>query len=490
MEEACGVFGCISRSINVADTIAVGLTGLQHRGQESAGIVMSSGTDDSYVEHKGMGLVEHVFKDNLLKLQGHIGLGHTRYSTVGVSSIINCQPFVVQSSLGKIAVAHNGELVEAKKLRKEVLDMGTGLTTNSDSEVITQILCHPPKVLNDGHEWLDRIKEFMSRSLISYSLVIMHDNKLYAARDPFGNRPLCIGKIKQRNVLKGEGDEKKEEVIGWVVSSETCPFKSVGAELERFVKPGEIVEISLTGYKILHTAQRPENKRPAFCIFEYVYFSRPDSFLEGQLVHFVRERCGETLAVEHPVVGIDDEKDDWVVSTVPESATPAAIGYAKKLKVQYAEVLCKNRYVGRSFIQPTLNLRQRTVSMKYGVLEDHVKNKKIVLVDDSIVRGTTITPIVQLLRKSGALEVHIRVASPPIKYPCYMGINIPTTNELIANKCSADELAKHIGADSVKYISLKGLEDSVRPEKRQDYDGGYCTACLSNVYPVEIEDLV
>ncbi|XP_053885734.1 amidophosphoribosyltransferase [Malaclemys terrapin pileata] len=394
---------------------------------------------------------------------------------------------------------------------------GVGLSTSSDSELITQLLAFTPPLENDDTpDWVARIKNLMNETPTSYSLLMMHKDIIYAVRDPYGNRPLCIGRLISVGSMSGKG-KKNSETEGWVVSSESCSFLSIGAQYYREVLPGEIVKISRYDVQTLDVVPRPEGDPSAFCIFEYVYFARPDSIFEGQMVYSVRRRCGQQLAVEAPV-----EAD--LVSTVPESATPAALGYAQKCGLPYVEVLCKNRYVGRTFIQPNMRLRQLGVAKKFGVLSDNFKGKRIVLIDDSIVRGNTISPIIKLLRESGAKEctykverepvktkkanaqqdvskVHIRVASPPIKFPCYMGINIPTKEELIANKPEFHDLAKYIGADSVVYLSVEGLVSSVQEsiKARQENQNslktnksrvrkiGHCTACLTGEYPVELD---
>ncbi|XP_023614038.1 amidophosphoribosyltransferase isoform X5 [Myotis lucifugus] len=434
IREECGVFGCISSGewptqLDVPHVIALGLVGLQHRGQESAGIVVSDGNSvPTYRTHKGMGLINHVFtEDNLKKLYpSNLGIGHTRYATTGNSELENCQPFVVETLHGKIAVAHNGELVNAARLRKKLLRHGIGLSTSSDSEMITQLLAYtPPQEQDDTPDWVARIKNLMKEAPTAYSLLIMHRDVIYAVRDPYGNRPLCIGRLIPVSDLKNK----------------------------------------------------------------------------DQMVYTVRYRCGQQLAIEAPV-------DADLVSTVPESATPAALGYAGKCGLPYVEVLCKNRYVGRTFIQPNMRLRQLGVAKKFGVLSDNFKGKRIVLIDDSIVRGNTISPIIKLLKESGAKEIHVRVASPPIKYPCFMGINIPTKEELIANKPEFEHLAEYLGANSVVYLSVEGLVSSVQEGitfkkqkvKKQDImiqengnglecfeKNGHCTACLTGKYPVELD---
>ncbi|EMP25118.1 Amidophosphoribosyltransferase [Chelonia mydas] len=401
-----------------------------------------------------MGLINHVFsEDNLKKLYvSNLGIGHTRYSTSGISELENCQPFVVETLHGKIAVAHNGELINAKQLRRKLMRHGVGLSTSSDSELITQLLAFTPPLENDDTpDWVARIKNLMNETPTSYSLLMMHKDIIYAVRDPYGNRPLCIGRLISVGSMSGKG-KKNSETEGWVVSSESCSFLSIGAQYYREVLPGEIVKISRYDVQTLDVVPRPGGDPSAFCIFEYVYFARPDSIFEGQMVYSVRRRCGQQLAVEAPV-----EAD--LVSTVPESATPAALGYAQKCGLPYVEVLCKNRYVGRTFIQPNMRLRQLGVAKKFGVLSDNFKGKRIVLIDDSIVRGNTISPIIKLLRESGAKEVHIRVASPPIKFPCYMGINIPTKEELIANRPEFHDLAKYIGTED--YAPKMTLQEMV-----------------------------
>ncbi|XP_046691860.1 amidophosphoribosyltransferase [Silurus meridionalis] len=432
-----------------------------------------------------MGLVSTAFKpEDMLKLRyGNLGIGHTRYSTTGISELQNCQPFVVETLHGKIAVAHNGELVNAAALR---------LSTSSDSELIMQLLClTPPMEEVDAPDWVARIKNLMTETPTSYSLLIMHKDVIYAVRDPYGNRPLSIGRLVPISKLHSSGGEETD-TEGWVVSSESCSFQSIGAKYYREVQPGEIVQISKNGIKSLNIIPRPEGDPPAFCIFEYVYFARPDSIFEGQMVYTVRQRCGRQLAIEAPT-----EAD--VVSTVPESATPAALGYAQMSGLPYIEVLCKNRYVGRTFIQPNTRLRQLGVAKKFGALTDNFAGKRVVLIDDSIVRGNTISPIIKLLKEAGATEVHIRVASPPIRFPCYMGINIPTKEELIANKPEFKDIANYIGATSVRYLSVEGLVTAVQSgiesnEKEQISSGskastklGHCTACLTGKYPVELE---
>jgi len=483
MQDECGVFGCVSAGmwptdLDVAHIICLGLLALQHRGQESAGIVTSKGDQGDFNYHKGMGLVSNVFSEEIMrKLQGNLGIGHNRYSTAGKSELVNCQPFMVHTVHGLLALAHNGELVNSNVLRRNVLGKGVGLSTTSDSELITQLLSVPPAGGEpDGANWPARIRNLMLQSHTAYSILIMYRDVIYGVRDPYGNRPLCVGKM---NLLGG--NPNSEEAEGYVISSESCAFRSIGATYVRDVDPGEIVEISKTGIRSVCIVPRPRNEPPAFCIFEYVYFARPDSIMEEQMVYSVRRLCGKQLALESPV-------DADIVSTVPESATPAALGFAEQSGIPYTEVLSKNRYVGRTFIQPSVRLRQLTVAKKFGPLKDNYFGKKIVLIDDSIVRGTTIGLIIKMLKDTGATEVHIRIASPPIRYPCYMGINIPTKEELIANKLNPVELAKQIGATSLVHLSVEGLVKAVQEQIPRDGKKiGHCTACLTGNYPVELE---
>ncbi|KAJ8734315.1 hypothetical protein PYW07_014866 [Mythimna separata] len=492
----CGVFGAISTGewptqVDIPQVICLGLVALQHRGQESAGIVTSEGKSArTFNAHKGMGLINNIFNDEAMKkLKGNLGIGHTRYSTSAASEEVNCQPFVVHTAHGALAVAHNGELVNCSSLRKMVLGRGVGLSTHSDSELITQALClNPPEGETNGPDWPARINHLMRLAPLSYSLVIMLKDKIYAVRDPYGNRPLCLGKILPLGssfLLNGcakNGVEDRAE--GWVVSSESCGFLSIGARYVREVLPGEIIEMSKHGIRTVDVVERPADKQQAFCIFEYVYFARADSIFEGQMVYSARMQCGRMLARESAV-------DADIVSSVPESGTAAAHGYARQSGIPFMEVLCKNRYVGRTFIQPSTRLRQLGVAKKFGALSENVRGKRIVLIDDSIVRGNTIGPIIKLLRDAGAAEVHIRIASPPLKYPCYMGINIPTREELIANKMDAYQLAEHVGADSLEYLSVEGLVSAVHYNMKStpsDGLGGHCTACLTGEYPGGVPD--
>lgn len=490
LREACGLFGCIATgkwptNLDISHIIYLGLIALQHRGQESCGIVTSNGDLKQLQSHKGSGLVSHSFKeDDLAQLKGNLGIGHTRYSTLGGTEHLNTQPFIVNMKQAKLALAHNGELVNASELRRVIMERGVGLSTESDSELMIQTLClAPPEPNNETDEypdWPARIKNLMRRTKTAYALLVMSGDTIYAVRDPYGLRPLCLGKLIPPRGSLGPLDNGSE-CDGYVVSSESCAFPSVSGRLLREVEPGEIVEITKNGIRSVCIVPRPDNDKPALCIFEYVYFARPDTVMEGQMVYTARMECGRQLAKQAPVAAD-------VVSAVPESATPAAIGFAEESGIKYREVFCKNRYVGRSFIQPSTRLRQLAVLKKFGPLSENFRDKRIVLIDDSIVRGTTIAAIIRMLRDAGALEVHIRIASPPLHHPCYMGINIPTKEELIANKSNAEELAEQVGADSLVYLTVENLEYAVKKHSVTNGKSvGHCTACLTGKYPVELE---
>jgi amidophosphoribosyltransferase len=446
--EECGVCGIYAPGNQVARLAFFALYALQHRGQESAGITTSDG-QTAHI-HKGMGLVSQVFnEENLHHLQGHLAIGHNRYSTTGSSYLRNAQPYLIETALGPLGIAHNGNLTNAPALRRDLLDRGVGLVSSSDSEVITQMLAGAP-----GGAWEERIAAFMKQAQGAYSLTVITREAVYGVRDPWGFRPLCLGRL-------NDG--------GWVVASETSALATIGATFVREVRPGEIVRLDGSGMASCRGVELAE--RSALCIFEYIYFARPDSLLEGRPVHRVRRLLGERLSLEHPV------EADMVIG-VPDSATAHAIGYANASGIPYGEGLIKNRYIGRTFIQPDERLRRRGVALKFNPLLD-LSGKRIVMVDDSIVRGTTSGPIVNLVRQAGATEVHMRVASPPIRHQCYMGVDMSTREELIAARMSVDEIARHIGADSLGYISLDGLLEAVGPR-----EGDHCCACFTGEYPV------
>jgi amidophosphoribosyltransferase len=463
--EACGVFGIYAPGRDVARLTFFGLFALQHRGQESAGIASSDG-HAAYL-HKGMGLVAQVFdEENLHPLKGHLAIGHNRYSTTGSSHIRNSQPYLLETIYGPLGIAHNGNLTNAPELRHMLLERGVGLSSTTDSEAIGQILAAPPEVWDkqarepsdtDDH-WIARIRAFMQVAEGAYSLTILTRDAIYAVRDPYGLRPLCLGEL--------DG--------GYVVASESCALATIGGRYLREVEPGEIVRIDHDGMTSIagHTPARR-----ALCIFEYVYFARPDSVLEGQGIHKVRQAMGRQLAREAPA-------DADIVVPVPDSAVPAAIGYSHESGLPFIEGLTKNRYIGRTFIQPDDHLRKVGIQLKFNPLTANLQGKRVVLIDDSIVRGNTSKPLVQLLRDGGASEVHVRVSSPPVRHPCFMGVDMATYKELIANQLDIPGICRQIGADSLDYLSLPGLESAV--QEGLSTPTSHCTACFSGNYPIKL----
>jgi len=447
-QDHCGVFGIYARNASVARTTFFALYALQHRGQESAGIAVSDGQRATV--YKDMGLVSQVFNEqNLAPLQGHIAIGHVRYATSDSSRRISAGPFLLESVLGPIGIAHNGNLVNIEELRQELFERGVGLTSWCDTELMVQMLAGAR-----GQSWLERIRHLMSKAMGAYSLTILTRDALYAVRDPWGFRPLTLGRVNG----------------GWAVASETCALQTIGATEIQEIPAGKIVMINDEGVQILEGA--PE-ARQNLCIFEYIYFARPDSIMDGQLIHEVRQELGRQLAREHPV-----EAD--LVMGVPDSATAAAIGYAKESGILYGEGLIKNRYIGRTFIQPDDRLRKAGVALKFNPLSQVLEGKRVVVVDDSIVRGNTSRPIVDLLRRAGAREIHLRISSPPIKHPCFMGVDMATYDELIAHHLSVAEIQKQVGADSLGYLSLEGMIEAVRRPM-----GRFCLACFNGEYPFE-----
>ena len=449
--EECGVVGVYGASREAARITFFGLFALQHRGQEAAGIVSYDG-GVAHV-HKGEGLVRSVFNEDILTmLKGSAAIGHTRYSTNGGSTLRNAQPHVIETIDGPLAVAHNGNLMNAPELRRQLLERGVGLQTSSDTELMVHILT--------GAEgtWVERIKALMERAVGAYALTILTRGAVYGVRDPWGFRPLVVGEI--------DG--------GYVLASETCAFSTTGAKFVYELQPGEIVRIDDLD---LHIEQGTPAQPQAFCTFEHIYFSRPDTVHDSNLVHSVRQRLGRELAREAPV-----EAD--LVLAVPDSGTAHALGFAQEAEIPYTEGLTKNRYVGRTFIEPTQELRNAGVAMKFNPLRDNLVGRRIVMVDDSIVRGTTARQLVGMLRDAGAKEVHVRVASPAILHPCYMGIDMASPEELIASRLSVPEICKEIGADSLAYLSIEGLMKALGAED------GYCNACFTGEYPFKPERFV
>ncbi len=468
--EACGIFGIYAAGRDVARLTFFGLYALQHRGQESAGIATCDGKS-AYI-HKEMGLVSQVFnEDNLNPLKGHLAIGHNRYSTTGSSHVRNVQPYLIDTIYGPLGVAHNGNLTNALELRYRLLERGVGLSSTTDSEVLTQALASPPEVwgnnrrLDDtGDRWQARIRALMQVAEGAYSLTILTRSAVYAVRDPYGLRPLCLGEL--------DG--------GYVAASESSALQTIGARYLREVEPGEIVRLDAEG---VSSAMGHAPRRRSLCSFEYVYFARPDSLMEGQVIHEVRQRFGRQLACEAPA-----EAD--IVVPVPDSSTPAAIGYSLESGLPFTEGLIKNRYIGRTFIQPDDDLRKVGIQLKFNPLPSNLAGKRVILIDDSIVRGNTAGPLVQLIRAGGATEVHVRVSSPPVRHPCFMGVDMATRKQLIAHQMNVQDICAAIGADSLAYLSLEGMmaciEQTPELESAVETDGGHCNACFSGSYPIPI----
>ena len=454
--EACGVFGVYGPGEDVARLTFYGLYSLQHRGQESAGIATSDG--GAVRLHTGMGLVSQVFDEqDLAHLKGHLAIGHTRYSTAGGSLARNAQPIVVgdPDNGTEIAVAHNGNLVNADVLREDLLAMGVTLRGTADTELIAHLLTLAP-----AGTWEERFHYVMRRVSGAYSLTVMTADTLFAVRDPLGVRPLCLGRL-------GEG---------WIVASESCALEHLGATIEREVEPGEVIQIDATGIRSFFPLGT--SSRTAGCTLEYVYFARPDSHLSGELIYLARERLGEELAREQPVPASAD-----LVIGVPDSGIPAAIGFAREAGLPYRDGLVKNRYVGRTFIQPDQRIREAGVALKLNAMREVLEGRRVVVVDDSIVRGTTKPRVMDLLRRAGAKEVHVRIASPPIIAPCHLGVDMATRTELIAANNSVAEIREHIDADSLGYLSVAGLVRATR----QPADS-LCNGCFTDRYPLDVQD--
>jgi amidophosphoribosyltransferase len=448
--EECGVFGIFAPGEDVARLTFFGLYALQHRGQESAGIATSDGNRIAIRTH--LGLVNQAFNETDLQLlPGHIAVGHARYSTAGRSSIRNAGPMVTESPIGPIAVAHNGNLTNFVNLRQDLEEQGERFETSTDSEILTRLIAISP-----GDEIVAKVRRAMGRMIGAFSLAILTPDRLLAVRDPLGVRPLCIGRLGEH----------------WIVASESCALMTIGATFEREVAPGEIVEIGADG---MRSHPGLDVRNPALCLFELIYFARPDSLIQGKRLHLLRQRMGEELAREQPA-------DADIVVGLPDSATPAAIGFARESGIPYAEGLIKNRYIGRTFIQPDQRLREIGVSLKFNALPEVLEGKRVVLVDDTIVRGTTSRPIVNLLKIAGATAVHMRVHAPPMMWPCYLGVDLARRDELIAARMTVPEIGEFIGADSIGYLSLDGLIKAIGSPR-----SGFCTGCLTGHYPVPVQ---
>ncbi|MEP7135793.1 MAG: amidophosphoribosyltransferase [Chloroflexota bacterium] len=458
--EECGVIGIFAPNEDVARMAFFGLYALQHRGQEAAGIAVADGRTMSI--HKGVGLVSQVFTPTAMeRLNGHYAIGHTRYSTTGSSSERNAQPFMIETMNGPLALAHNGNLVNSADLRDELMQQGVGLSSSSDTEVMTMMLAR-----NGGRTWEERIKFAMQKWVGAYSLAVLTRDGVFAVRDPWGFRPLCIG-------LLPSG--------GHAVASETGALQTLGCEAIRDVKPGEIVALSNNALTV--TQALPAVTPLSRCVFEHIYFARPDQVWGGIGVHKVRQRLGEELARE-VLSGLIRKTDKRmmadVVIPVPDSSIPAAIGFSHISGIPYNDGFIKNRYVGRTFIEPTDSLRKRGVALKFNVINENVRDKRVVMIDDSIVRGNTTGPLIKLLRNAGAKEVHVAITCPPIAHPCFMGVDMGKHDDLIAHKRTVAEICQFVGADSLYYLSLDGM---MRAVGSQD---GYCQACFTGQYPIQV----
>ncbi len=457
LHEECGVFGVFGHE-DAAALTALGLHALQHRGQEAAGILTYDGED--FYSHRALGLVDSTFSkaDIINTLKGHIAIGHNRYSTTGDSLLRNVQPLFADMAFGGFGVAHNGNLTNAATLRDDRVAKGSLFQTTSDTEVILHLIAVSQKTT-----LIERIKDAVNQIKGAYSLVAISEGKLIGLRDPFGIRPLVLGKL---------GD-------AYVLASETCAFDIIGAELVRDIAPGEMVVIDEKGIQSHKPFDKTGNR---FCIFEYIYFARPDSLMEGKSVYAARKNIGAVLAEEAPCPHAD------VIVPVPDSGVPSAIGYAEASGIPFELGIIRNHYVGRTFIEPTDRIRNLGVKLKHNANRAYLKDKVVVLVDDSIVRGTTSRKIVEMVRAAGAKEVHMRISSPPTNHSCFYGIDTPDTEQLMAHKFSVDEIAQKIGVDSLAYISVDGLYRAVGEAKRNNDNPQYCDACFTGDYAVELVD--
>lgn len=453
LKEECGVFG-VYRHPEAASLSYYGLHALQHRGEESAGMCVSDGNEFHY--HRGMGLVKEVFtKDLMATLTGDISIGHVRYSTSGDSKLTNAQPLVFKYRDGDLAVATNGNIVNAPEIRKELEQSGSIFQTTSDTEVIAHLIARSSKDL------VEAAKDAFRRIVGGYAFLIMTNDRLLVASDPHGLRPLTMGKL---------GD-------AYIFASETCALETIGAELIRDIEPGEMLILDENG---LHEDRFEEQThRKALCAMEYIYFARPDSDMNGSNQHAARKRMGSRMALESFV-------DADVVTGVPDSSISAAIGYAEQTGIPYELGMIKNKYTGRTFIQPSQELREQGVKMKLSAVRRVVEGKRVVMIDDSIVRGTTSRRIVNMLRDAGATEVHVRITSPPFKNPCFYGIDTPNRDELIASSRSVEEICREINADSLSFLSPEGLIASIQGNHQDEYKGGLCLACFDNDYPTTL----
>jgi amidophosphoribosyltransferase len=449
LHESCGVFGVYAPNEDVARLTFFALFALQHRGQESSGIATADGR--KIRRYTGMGRVSNVFtEESLSGLAGYVAIGHNRYSTAGSSKAINAQPILVGNDSDTIAIAHNGNIINAGHLYQELVEQGYRFSGSTDSEVIANLILSSP-----GKNWVDRIRYAMHRLQGAYSLAIMTPQELYAVRDPFGVRPLCLGTVDH----------------GWVIASESCALEHIGADFVREVKPAEIVKINENGVESFPG----ESNRRGLCIFEFIYFARLDSVISNKLLYVTRQAMGAGLAIEYPV-------DADLVMGVPESAIAAATGYARESGIPLVEGLVKNRYVGRTFIEPDQRIRDLGVKLKYNPMPQVLDGERVVVVDDSIVRGTTTPSVVKILRKAGSKEIHMRICAPPIRYPCFFGVDMATRRELIAAQKSIPEICRFIGADTLGYLSIDGLIKAVDLPRKN-----FCLACFTGDYPLPVQ---
>ena len=455
--DECGVFGVFGHP-EAANLTYLGLYALQHRGQESAGIVSSDGAE-LYL-HRAMGEVEEIFQPGVLaKLPGDAAIGHARYSTAGDKALLNAQPIMIDCNKGKVALGHNGNLTNAAEWRRKLEHRGSIFQTNSDTEVIVHLIAR-----SQARNLSGAIGDALNQVEGAYSLLLLTNDEMYAVRDPRGFRPLALGKL-PATATAGEA---------WMVASETCAFDLLNAQYVREVEPGEMVRISRCGIESIRFAPvKPQQH----CVFEHVYFSRPDSIVFGRSVNESREALGRRLAQEHPV-------NADIVVPVPDSGVPAAVGFALESKIPFRMGLIRNHYIGRTFIEPSQAIRNFGVKLKLNPVRGLIQGKRVVLVDDSIVRGTTSRKIVRMVREAGAKEVHVRISCPPTISPCYYGVDTPTREELIASSNSPEEICKFLGADSLGYISLPGLRMAV-----DDHEGKFCTSCYTGVYPTDLVQL-
>ncbi|MBL8638622.1 MAG: amidophosphoribosyltransferase [Alphaproteobacteria bacterium] len=456
LHEECGVFGVFGHP-DAAALVALGLHALQHRGQEASGIVSYDGAE--FPSHRGLGLVDDIFHSSavIAGLKGSLAIGHNRYATTGGTLLRNVQPLYGQMTFGGFALGHNGNLTNAAKLRDELVEHGALFQTTTDTEVIVHLVA-----LSKKSSVVDRLVEALRRVQGAYSLVAAAADMMIGVRDPNGFRPLVLGKF--------DG--------AFVLASETCALDIIGAEFVRDIAPGELVVITPQGIQSHHPF---EKSSPRFCIFEYIYFARPDSLVEGHSVYDVRKRIGTELAKEAPC-------DVDLVVPVPDSGVPAAIGFAQQSGIPFELGIIRNHYVGRTFIEPTQSIRHLGVKLKHNANRATVEGKRIVLVDDSIVRGTTSRKIVEMMRSSGAAEVHLRISSPPVQYGCFYGIDTPSRQELMASRLTVSQMAEFIGADSLAFISEDGMYRAMGEAARNSKMPQYCDACFTGDYPVSLTD--